>query len=110
MLTNSANPITPDRCQAVRSLASSCPRSAAVYLKRVYARKLIGARTGLFAEHLVDGLLRGETTARFGAYQTPIQSGWISRNEARALENLHPVAGLDEMLVPLNSGPNGQTD
>ena len=68
------------------------------------ARKLISGRSGLFAEHLVDGLLRGDTTARFGAYQTAIQSGWMSRNEARALENLNPVDGLDEMLVPLNSG------
>ncbi len=70
-------------------------------------RKLIANRTMIFAEHLVDGLLRGDTTIRFNAYQTAIASGWMSRNEARSLENLNPVDGLDELLVPSNSGPAG---
>ena len=73
------------------------------------ARKLISPRSGLFAEHLVAGLLRGDTTNRFNAYQTAIASGWMSRNEARALENLNPADGLDEFLVPSGSGPSGGT-
>lgn len=72
------------------------------------ARKLITARSPLFAEHLVDGLLRGDTENRFKAYQTAIASGWMSRNEARALENLNPADGLDEFLQPLNTGPVGE--
>lgn len=72
------------------------------------ARKLLSARSVLFAEHLVDGLLRGDTEVRYNAYQTAINSGWMSRNEARSLENLNPAEGLDEFLVPLNSGPSGQ--
>ena len=72
------------------------------------ARKLIPARSQLFAEHLVDGLLRGDTTVRYNAYQTAILSGWMSRNEARALENLNPEDGLDTFLEPLNTGPVGR--
>lgn len=71
------------------------------------ARKLIVPRSMLFAEHLVDGLLRGDTEIRFNAYQTAINSGWMSRNEARALENLNPAEGLDEFLQPLNTAPVG---
>jgi len=71
------------------------------------ARKLLPKNGSLFAEHLVDGLLRGDTPGRFSAYQVAINSGWMSRNEARALENLNPLDGLDEMLKPMNLGPVG---
>lgn len=71
------------------------------------ARKLLPPRSPLFAEHLVDGLLRGDTEARFKAYQTAILSGWMSRNEARARENLHPIEGLDVFLEPMNTGSVG---
>jgi len=70
-------------------------------------RKLISDRKTVFAEHLVDGLLRGDTTIRFNAYQTAIASGWMSPNEARALENLNPVDGLDEYLGASNKGAAG---
>jgi len=71
------------------------------------ARKLLPIKSDLFAEHLVDGLLRGDTEARFNAYRTAILAGWMSRNEARAIENLNPVEGLDTFLEPLNTGPVG---
>ncbi|OGT26072.1 MAG: phage portal protein [Gammaproteobacteria bacterium RBG_16_66_13] len=59
-------------------------------------------RAGIFAEFLVDGLLRGDTPSRYAAYATAINSGWMSRNDVRVLENLNPVDGLDEFLIPLN--------
>jgi HK97 family phage portal protein len=58
--------------------------------------------TDYFAEFLVDGLLRGDTTTRYEAYASAITHGWMTRNEARALENLNPLPGLDEPLQPLN--------
>lgn len=61
-------------------------------------------RREYFAEHLVDGLLRGDAAARNTAYATAIQNGWMSRNEVRIRENLNPVEGLDTYLVPLNMG------
>lgn len=72
------------------------------------ARKLIPARSPLFAEHLLDGLLHGDTETKYNAYRTAILSGWMSKNEARALENLNPVDGFDEFLEPLNTGPVGR--
>lgn len=61
-------------------------------------------RDKLFTEHIVAGLLRGDTTKRFESYRVAIQSGWLSRNEARKLENMNPKPGLDEFLVPMNMG------
>lgn len=58
----------------------------------------------MFAEHLVDGLLRGDQKTRYEAYASSITNGWMSRNEVRELENLNPVDGLDEYFVPLNMG------
>lgn len=72
--------------------------------EQAYARQLLTRqdRRVLFFEHLVDGLLRGDITSRYEAYNTAIQAGWMNRNEVRVRENLNPVEGLDEYLVPLN--------
>jgi len=56
----------------------------------------------LFVEHILEVLLRGDTTSRFNAYGKAIQDGWMTRNEARRLENRDPLPGLDEPLQPLN--------
>lgn len=56
----------------------------------------------LFVELLMELLLRGDTTTRYTAYGKAIQDGWLTRNEARALENRNPLPGLDEPLQPLN--------
>jgi HK97 family phage portal protein len=70
-------------------------------------RKLISRleRKRQFAEHLVDGLLRGDTATRYGAYSVARNWGWMSTNEIRSLENLNPVEGGDMYLVPLNMVP-----
>nr|WP_250151347.1 hypothetical protein [Escherichia coli] len=36
-------------------------------------------------------------------YHFAITDGWMSRNEARAFEDMNPVDGLDEMLVSVNA-------
>jgi HK97 family phage portal protein len=59
-------------------------------------------RRSYFAEHLVDGLLRGDIQSRYTAYNTGIQAGFLTRNEVRERENLNPLDGLDEPLEPLN--------
>lgn len=46
--------------------------------------------------------LRGDAKARSTFYRTMVMSGIMSRNEARRLEELSPVPGADELLVPLN--------
>lgn len=73
-------------------------------------RKLIprADQADIFAEHVVEGLLRGDSVARFEGYQKAIQSGWINRNEVRSLENMNPEEGLDEFLEPMNMETVGE--
>jgi HK97 family phage portal protein len=59
-------------------------------------------RKRYFVEFKIDALLRGDTKTRYEAYGKGINDGWLSRNEVRGFENLNPVDGLDEYLVPLN--------
>lgn len=47
-------------------------------------------------------LMRGDASSRSAYYQSGIQNGWLTRNEARIAENLNPIAGLDQPLRPLN--------
>lgn len=46
------------------------------------------------------GLLRADHAQRISGYASAIQNGWMTRNEARALEDFNPgPAGLDEFMV-----------
>ncbi|MGI4846844.1 MAG: phage portal protein [Janthinobacterium lividum] len=65
-------------------------------------------RTQYFAEYSVEGLLRGDTAARSAFYATALQNGYMTSNEVRALENLPPVAGGDELRVQSNLVPLAQ--
>lgn len=55
-----------------------------------------------YFEFLVDGLLRGDIKSRYEAYSRGILSGFMTRNEVRARENLNWLEGLDEPLYPTN--------
>jgi len=46
-----------------------------------------GRRT-YFAEHSVEGLLRGDSTARSAFYASALQNAWMTIDEVRQLENL----------------------
>ena len=48
-----------------------------------------------FAEHQVEGLLRGDATNRADFYTKGIQAGWMLPSEARRLENLPTIEGID---------------
>lgn len=65
-------------------------------------------RKQVFVEHLVDGLLRGDISSRYGAYAIGRQWGWLSTNDVREKENLNPVEDGDQYLVPLNMIPANQ--
>lgn len=58
----------------------------------------------------LDGLLRGDTSARSAYYHNAILDGYMSRNEVRELEGLEHKEGLDDMLYPLNTGVVGKTE
>ena len=54
-----------------------------------------GRRT-YFAEHQVEGLLRGDSANRAAFYSSGISDGWMLRSEARKLENLPALPGVDD--------------
>lgn len=49
-----------------------------------------------YAKFAVGGLLRGDMTTRFDAYQTAINTEIMSPNEARDFEDMNPYDGGDE--------------
>lgn len=55
-----------------------------------------GRRT-YFAEHEVNGLLRGDSTNRADFYTKGIDAGWMLKSEARRLENLPVIDGIDDV-------------
>lgn len=65
------------------------------------SREIVEPKTQI-ARFDVNALLRGDAAARAAYYMSGIQWGWLTRNEARAGENLQPIDGLDEPLTPLN--------
>jgi HK97 family phage portal protein len=64
--------------------------------------KLIAAseRNIQFAEHSVEGLLRGDAQARADYYSKMFQIGAFTPNEIRELENFNPLPGGDVAYVP----------
>jgi HK97 family phage portal protein len=60
---------------------------------------------GLYVEHNVNALLRGDIVSRFAAYHSALADGWMNRDEIRQRENLNPIGeetGGDKFLVQLN--------
>ncbi len=59
---------------------------------------------GFYAEHVVEGLLRGDIGSRYSAYQIALGNnnnpGFMTINEIRKLENLDPLEGGDDLYTP----------
>ena len=70
---------------------------------------LIEDSEGVFAEFLVDGLLRGDIKSRYEAYAIAVTNGIMTRNEVRKRENLNRLPGLDEPLTPTTAAQPGST-
>jgi len=72
-------------------------------------RKLVSPleRRFQFAEHLIDGVLRGDIQSRYAAYAVGRQWGWLSANNICEKENMNKLPGTsgDIYLVPLNMTP-----
>lgn len=69
--------------------------------EQAIASKLLteAGRRVYFAEHAVEGLLRGDSTNRAAFYSSGISSGWMLKSEARKLENLPAIPGIDDALA-----------
>jgi HK97 family phage portal protein len=65
-------------------------------------RKLFTGRDRgrFYVKHNADALLRGDTKSRYEAHSSAIQSGWKTRNEVRADEDLPPLPGGDVLPSP----------
>ncbi|MCC6147413.1 MAG: phage portal protein [Anaerolineaceae bacterium] len=66
-------------------------------------------RKKYFAKFNVAGLLRGDMLSRYQSYAVARQWGFYSANDVREIEDLNPVDGGDEYLVPLNMVPAGES-
>lgn len=63
---------------------------------------LFGDDAKHFVKFNMAALLRGDTATRYEAYNKGINAGWLTRNEAREMEDLNPIDGLENPLLPLN--------
>jgi HK97 family phage portal protein len=77
-----------------------------------YKLQLFEGDTRHFAEHNVDGLLRGKLEDRMKAYWQMFQMGAISPDEIRAKENLNPRPDGkgDVYYTPVNLQAAGETE
>lgn len=65
---------------------------------------------GTTAKLNLDGLLRADTTSRYNAHSVALTSGFMTINEVRALEDLPPVDGGDEIASAADRPGNGETN
>lgn len=61
--------------------------------------KLFGRGSSRIAEFNLDGLLRGDYKTRMEGNSTAIQTGQLTPNEARALDNREPLDGGDVLYI-----------
>lgn len=68
--------------------------------KRITKSLIVPAeQASIYAEHVVEGLLRADSKTRSEIFSRDVQNGLKSRNEARAKDNLPPVPGGDTLTV-----------
>jgi HK97 family phage portal protein len=76
-----------------------------VRIEQAAQRDLLApSETDLFVKHDLDTLMRADLQTRYSAHASGIAAGFLTRNEARRMENLPTLPGLDEPLSPLNMG------
>jgi len=77
--------------------------------EQAIAKQLLteAGRRSYFAEHQVEGLLRGDSANRAAFYSSGISSGWMLPSEARRLENLPTIEGIDDAPPTQISNPIG---
>ena len=60
-----------------------------------------------YVKFSLEGLMRGDHTARSAFYHNAIMDGWMSINEVRAKEDLSPIEDGDTHFFPMNYGSLG---
>jgi HK97 family phage portal protein len=82
-----------------RAFVTMTLRRHIVMWEQAISSKLLtdAGRKTYFAEHSVEGLLRGDSTNRAAFYASGIEAGWMLKSEARRLENLPVIQGIDDV-------------
>lgn len=65
---------------------------------------MISAPAGVFLEFNVEAKLRGSFEEQAAVISSSVGGPWMTRNEARRLQNLPKIDGGDALIVPLNLG------
>lgn len=55
-----------------------------------------------YVKHNLAGIVRGDIKTRYDAYAVGRQWGWLSANDIRSLEDMNPISGGDNYLIPVN--------
>ena len=69
---------------------------------------MVGADPNTYVEFDLTEKLKGSFEERASILQASVGGPWLTRNEARADNNLPPVDGGDELITPLNVVTGGQ--
>ena len=69
---------------------------------------MIGADPRTYVEFDLTEKLKGSFEERASILQSAVGGPWLTRNEARADNNLPPIEGGDDLIVPLNVVAGGQ--
>ena len=69
---------------------------------------MIGEDPDVYVEFDLEEKLKGSFEERASILQSAVGAPWLTRNEARADNNLPPIEGGDELITPLNVTEGGQ--
>lgn len=69
---------------------------------------MVGADPNTYVEFDLTEKLKGSFEERASILQASVGGPWLTRNEARADNNLPPIEGGDALIVPLNVVEGGQ--
>ena len=69
---------------------------------------MLGADNSTYCEFDLTEKLKGSFEERASIIQACVGAPWMTRNEARAADNLPPIEGGDELITPLNVLIGGQ--
>ena len=67
-------------------------------------------RQDYFVQYKLSSLQATDLLTRYQAHQVALLTGFATQNEVRALEDMNPVEGGDDLWRPLNMGVTGQPD
>ncbi len=84
--------------EMARQFVTMTLRRHLVAWEQAIAKQLLTDETRriYFAEHQIEGLLRGDSVNRADFYNKGIEGRWLLPSEARRLENLPVIQGIDD--------------